>query len=54
MSVRKGSRYGSPPFLSGESELELTTLSGELVLELTTPAGFTTKQFKRKFCDLCC
>ena len=43
LTLFNGSRYGSPRFLSGEPELELTTLSGELVLELTTPTGFTTK-----------
>ena len=44
MDFYEGSRYGSPRFLSGESELELTTLSGELVLELTTQTGFTIKR----------
>ena len=49
--IKISSRYGSTRFLSGEPELELTTLNGELVLRLTTPAGLTTNNLKEN-CEI--
>ena len=48
-TIPQGSRYGSPPFLSGEPELELTTPSDELISEIPSPAGFTISLFERLF-----